>query len=201
MARQAGVKGEETAARVRAAAISLFARHGYAAVSMREIAMDVGVGAGALYNHFATKQDLLVELMIAHMRELLAAWDAEPLAKAEPAAALEAFARFHIRFHRLKTDEVFVSYMELRSLDQPNYHRVQRLRSAYEDRLEAIIERGAGAGDFYAPDPKIAAMAIIAMLTGVTGWYRQGGRLPASTVEELYVDMVAATLRPRRGSA
>ncbi|MEX2518595.1 MAG: TetR/AcrR family transcriptional regulator [Paracoccaceae bacterium] len=201
MGRQAGVKGEETATRVRAAAISLFARHGYAAVSMREIAVDVGVGAGALYNHFATKQDLLVSLMITHMRELLAAWDAEPLAAAEPAAALEAFTRFHIRFHRQKTDEVFVSYMELRSLDQPNFHRVERLRRAYEDRLETIIERGAAAGSFHAPEPKIAAMAIIAMLTGVTGWYRQGGRLRASTVEELYVDMVAATLRPRRGSA
>ncbi|QIE57348.1 TetR/AcrR family transcriptional regulator [Pikeienuella piscinae] len=201
MARQAGSKGEETAARIRAAATGLFARHGYAAVSMREIASEVGVGAGAIYNHFTTKQDLLVGLMVGHMTDLLAAWDAEPMAAADafPAAALEAFARFHIRFHRQRIDEVFVSYMELRSLDQPNFHRVERLRRAYEDRLEGIIARGVAAGAFHAPEPKVAALAIIAMLTGITGWYRQGGRLPASTIEALYVEMVAATVRPKGG--
>jgi hypothetical protein len=39
-------------------------------------------------------------------------------------------------------------------------------------------------------------MAIIAMLTGVTTWYRQGGRLSVSRVEEIYVDMVARSVRP-----
>ena len=58
-----------------------------------------------------------------------------------PASALEAFTRFHIRFHRDKTDEVFVAYMELRSLEQPNFHMVERLRSGYEARLEAILSR------------------------------------------------------------
>lgn len=202
MARPAGSRGEDTAARIRAAALRLFARHGYAAVSMREIAAEVGVGPGALYNHFATKQDLLCELMRAHMKAVLAAWDTDPAAAAEtpPAEALEGFARFHIRFHRERMDEVFVSYMELRSLEPPNFHQIERLRGAYEDRLQGIVARGVAAGVFHAPEPKIAALAVIAMLTGITGWYRHGGRLPASAIEELYVEMVAATLRPKGGS-
>lgn len=198
MARIAGSNGKETAARAREAALRLFARHGYAAVSMREIASEVGVGAGALYNHFATKQDLLNELMVTHLKELLAAWKQDPMAAedAPPAAALEAFIRFHIRFHRDKTDEVFVSYMELRSLEQPNFHGVERLRRAYEDQLEAILRRGAEAGLFHAPEAKVAVMAIIAMITGVTGWYRPGGRLSADAIEEFYVDAVARCVRP-----
>ena len=36
----------------------------------------------------------------------------------------------------------------------------------------------------------LAAMAIIAMLTGVTTWYREGGRLSRETVETIYWDMV-----------
>ena len=201
MARIAGVKGTETAARIREAALSLFARHGYAAVSMREIAGEVGVGAGALYNHFATKQDLLCELMLTHLKDLLAAWDALPEAAADtaPEPALEAFTRFHIRFHRNKTDEVFVAYMELRSLEQPNFHRVERLRSAYESRLEGILARGHEAGVFFAPEPKICAMAMIAMLTGVTSWYRQAGRLSPQDIEDLYTCMVARAVRPETG--
>lgn len=203
MARLAGASGKETAERARRAALSLFALHGYAAVSMRDIAGEVGVGAPALYNHFATKQDLLVELMEDHLRDLLGAWRAHPMAAedADPAEAVEAFTRFHIRFHRDKTDEVFVAYMELRSLERPNFHRIERMRGAYEAHLEAIIARGGEAGAFHAPEPKIAAMALIAMLTGVTHWYRQGGRLSPEAIEDLYVDMARRTLRPDQGDA
>ena len=203
MGRIVGVSGKDTAERARRAALSLFARHGYAAVSMRDIAGEVGVGAGALYNHFATKQDLLCELMEAHLKDLLAAWRASPeqAPDVDPRAALEAFCRFHMRFHRDKTDEVFVAYMELRSLDQPNFHRIERMRGAYETALEEIIARGAAAGAFHAPEPKITAMAVIAMLTGVTNWYRQGGRLSPQAVEDLYVDMALRTLRPDGGDA
>jgi AcrR family transcriptional regulator len=194
-----GVRGETTAARARSAALRLFARHGYSAVSMREIAGEVGVGAGALYNHFATKQDLLNELMVGHMTDLLTEWEAQPHSAADmdPKAALDGFTRFHIRFHRSKADEVFLSYMELRSLEEPNFHRVEKLRSTYEGRLAKILERGAAENIFHAPEPNIAAMAIIALLTGVTSWYRQGGRLTADQIEELYVDMVAGAVQPR----
>lgn len=200
MARLAGANGKETADRIRRAATALFARHGYAAVSMRDIAGEVGIGAGALYNHFATKQDLLVELMEDHLKALLAA-RSEREADTEPHAALEAFVRFHMRFHRDRTDDVFVAYMELRSLEQPNFHRVERMRGAYEAELETIIARGAETGDFHAPEPKIAAMALIAMITGVTNWYRQGGRLSPQAIEDLYVDMARRTLRPDGGTS
>ena len=49
MARKTGSRSETTGPRVREAALRLFARHGYAAVSMRQIAAEVGVQAGALY--------------------------------------------------------------------------------------------------------------------------------------------------------
>lgn len=201
MARIAGSRGEDTAARARGAALGLFAARGYAAVSMREIAGKVGVGAGALYNHFATKQDILADLMADHMRALIDAWDAHPDAQADPQTALHAFARFHMGFHWDKKDAVFVSYMELRSLSPENFERIEALRGAYERRLADILARGAAAGVFHAPEPKIAAMSIIAMLTGATGWYREGGRLDADAIENLYVDMVARLARPDQGDA
>lgn len=196
MGRVAGAVGKETASRAREAALGLFARHGYAAVSMREIASEVGVGAGALYNHFATKQDLLVELMTAHLEALLAAWAEVDIPEASPEERLDAFSLFHIRFHADRTDEVFVAYMELRSLERPNFHRIEKMRREYEAELEAILTDGAASGAFRIDDPRVATMAIIAMLTGVTSWYRQGGRLSAARIEEIYVDMVARTVRP-----
>ena len=41
----------------------LFAMKGYSAVSMRDIAQKVGITPAALYNHFASKDDLWKEVM------------------------------------------------------------------------------------------------------------------------------------------
>ena len=188
MARKTGSHSETTGPRVRAAALRLFARHGYAAVSMRQIAAEVGVQAGALYLYTPDKQSLLAELMVAHMEELLAAWAAEPDLP-DPRTALDAFARFHIRFHLDRPEAVFIAYMELRNLAPENFARVEALRHRYEDGLEAILRRGVAAGAFRVPDTRLATMALIAMLTGVTNWYREGGRLGRDRVAEIYAGM------------
>lgn len=188
MARRQGSHSEITGPRIRAAALRLFARDGYAAVSMRQIAAEVGVQAGALYLYTPDKQSLLFELMRAHMDDLLAAWAAEPRG-ADPAARLESFVRFHIRFHLDRADAVFLAYMELRNLESANFAAIEALRRRYEDELTAILAEGVAAGAFAVPDLRLATMAIIAMLTGVSTWYREGGRLGRATVEDIYCDM------------
>ncbi|NCQ24925.1 MAG: TetR/AcrR family transcriptional regulator [Rhodobacteraceae bacterium CG17_big_fil_post_rev_8_21_14_2_50_63_15] len=189
MARTQGSHSDITGPRVREAALALFAQHGFAAVSMRQIARAVGVQAGALYNYTPDKQTLLYELMRAHMEDLLAAWD-----RAAPAGAalerLEAFTRFHIRFNTSRADAVFVSYMELRNLAPENFKAIERLRREYETRLESILRAGADAGSFAIAEPRIASMALIAMLTGVNTWFRADGRLDLASVEAIYWDMV-----------
>ena len=189
MARKQGSHSDITGPKVREAAQRLFARHGYAAVSMRRIAAEVGVQAGALYLYTPDKQSLLFELLKEHMDALLAAWAAEPKGEA-PEARLEAFARFHIRFHLARPDAVFLSYMELRNLDPGNFAAIEALRRAYEDELASILEAGVAAGRFAVPDLRLATMALIAMLTGVNTWFRDGGRLGRERVEAIYRDMV-----------
>ncbi len=189
MARKTGSHSEITGPRIREAALRLFARHGYAAVSMRQIAAEVGVQAGALYLYTPDKETLLFDLLRSHMDDLIAAWDeADP--GGLPTARVEAFVRFHIRFNLERPDAVFLSYMELRNLGPENFAAVEALRKDYETRLETILRDGRVTGDFVLPDTKIATLAIIAMLTGVNTWYREGGRLSRAAVGDLYWNMV-----------
>lgn len=188
MARKIGSHSDITGPRVRAAAQRLIARHGYAAVSMRQIAAEVGVQAGALYLYTPDKQTLLYDLMRLHMDELLSALALLP-EPADPREALQQFARFHIRFHLDRPEAVFIAYMELRNLEPGNFAAIEALRRRYEDRLETILRRGAAEGCFVLPDAKLATLALIAMLTGVTGWFRPDGRLSRDEVEAIYADM------------
>lgn len=188
MARTAGSHSALTAPRIREAAQALFAQHGFAAVSMRQIASEVGVQVGALYNYTPDKQSLLFDLMSAHLEELLTAFDAEPV-PADPLPALEAFTRFHIRFHAERPDAVFIAYMELRNLTPENFAAIEALRHRYEDRLTEILAVGQAQNVFTLTEPRITTMAVIAMLTGVNTWFRQTGRLSLVEIEGIYWDM------------
>jgi AcrR family transcriptional regulator len=188
MARTTGSHSDITRPKIRAAALRLFARHGFAAVSMRALATEVGVQAGALYNYTPDKQTLLFSLLQDHMNDLLAACDSDSIQSAVD--RLRRFVDFHIRFHADRPDEVFISYMELRNLTPENFAEVEALRRQYEDRLEKILRDGAAAGDFAIADTKIATLAVIAMLTGVNTWFRAGGRLSLDEVIAQYWDMV-----------
>ncbi|MEY8842386.1 TetR/AcrR family transcriptional regulator [Cribrihabitans sp. XS_ASV171] len=189
MARTQGSHSDITGPRIRAAALRLFAQYGFAAVSMRQIAKEVGVQAGALYNYVPDKQSLLFGLMQAHMEELLAARADRP-APHDALDRLRDFVGFHIRFHLERPEEVFIAYMELRNLEPANFAEIEALRRAYEDQLEQILRDGVAQGVFGVPDTKIATLAVIAMLTGVNTWYRHEGRLSLDEVETIYWDMV-----------
>ncbi|TQM93300.1 TetR/AcrR family transcriptional regulator [Roseinatronobacter monicus] len=189
MARKKNSSADVTGPRIRAAALRLFARHGYAAVSMRQIATEVGVQAGTLYLYTPDKQSLLFDLMQQHMQDLLAELAILPPATT-PLADLENFTRFHIRFHQARSDAVFISYMELRNLEPANFDRIEALRRDYEAHLVTILARGKAAHVFELPDTKLATFAVIAMLTGVNTWFREGGRLSLDAVEEIYWQMV-----------
>lgn len=196
MARKTGSHSEITGPRIQEVALDLISRHGFAAVSMRQIASEVGLQVGALYNYTPDKQSLLVDLLIAHMEEALAARriEARRVAGRPARNRLEAFVRFHISWHRTRGREVFISYMELRNLTDENFRKVERLRRAYEDELEAILTDGVAEGEFLVADTRITSMALIPMLNGVTNWYREGGRLDVPEIETLYWGLVARSV-------
>ena len=193
MARTNGSIGKETEKRVLKEALTLFAHQGYAAVSMRQIAGKCGIQAGALYNYFPTKQSILHGLMRSHIQDLLTALDTQPL-QAAPISALEAFARFHIRYHIDKPEGVFVSYMELRNLEPEPYAEIMKLRQKYERFLRGILREGQTQGVFEIDDVPVTTMAIISMMTGVNTWFRYGGRLSVEEIEKIYVKLVLSVV-------
>lgn len=189
MARKTGSHAETTAPLVRQAATRLIARHGYAAVSMRQIAAEINMRAGALYLYTPDKQTLLFDLMREHMEDLLGAWSAVRV-DGDAMTRLEQFCRFHIRYHLERPDLVFIAYMELRNLEPQNFEVIEGLRREYEAELTAILRDGNMSGEFKLPDARLATMAIIAMLTGVNTWYREGGRLSLDRIEQIYWTLV-----------
>lgn len=189
MARTAGSDGEKTRAAIREAGARLIARHGYEAVTMRQLGAEVGVQAAALYRYFPTKEDLLFELMHDHMRGLIAALEASLPRDGAPEARLDAFIANHVRFHVARRHETHVSNMELRSLGHDRLSEILRMRGTYEKELRQILRDGAEDGAFDIDDVAFASMAVIQMVTGVIVWFRPDDRLSVEDVTETYQTM------------
>jgi len=91
---------------------------------------------------------------------------------------------------------VFISYMELRNLTPENFAIVEKMRKEYEDFLEQILAQGEAEGVFEIEDRRITTMALLGMLTGLSHWYREGGRLAIDHIESLYWDLVRKSVAP-----
>ena len=203
MARTIGSHGPKTMEAIRKAGLRLIFEHGYAAMSLRQLAAEVGIQSGSLYNHISTKQELLFELIRDHINELLRQLDRALEGKVRPVDRLRAFTAFHVSYHMTRKREVFIANSELRSLEPKNYQAIVALRGAYEQRLAEILGEGVAEGEFELVDVQVATFAILALLTGLTAWYRPGGRLTREAIiaahEKLVLSSVSPGATPKKG--
>ncbi|WP_246799271.1 TetR/AcrR family transcriptional regulator [Bradyrhizobium sp. CCBAU 51753] len=190
MARTIGSHGPTTLEAIRKAGVRLIYENGYEAMSLRKLAAEVGIQAGSLYNHIATKQDLLFDLVQDHINDLLRELDLALAGKADPVEQLRAFVSFHVTYHMTRKREVFIANSELRSLEPKNYDAVVALRGAYEQRLAQILTDGVSDGVFEVVDIQVATFAILALLTGLCTWYRPGGRLTREAIISAHEKLV-----------
>jgi len=174
----------DTGARIRDAAVRLFAARGYAATGIREIADDAGVTTAALYHHMGSKQDLLLTIMRDAMHEMIDGARKAIAAGAGPPEELAGLARAHVMYNGENLLDAYVGDAEIRSLDPPNRARIVKLRDGYEQLWAEVIERGVGSGEFEISDQKLFRIAAIQMCNGVTYWYTPSGPSPLSGIAD-----------------
>jgi AcrR family transcriptional regulator len=78
------------------AAIDLFGSRGFEATSMRDIAARAGVGAPAMYNHFPSKDAVLVAALVTRLERFREAVLVPDDPDSPPAPRLEGFVRRHV---------------------------------------------------------------------------------------------------------
>lgn len=190
MARTKGSVGATTQKAILDAAKTLIVKHGFEAMTLRQLAAAVGVQPASIYRYIESKDALLAALMTAHMDTLIRAWGRVADKGTTPLQKLEAFVAFHIRYHVERRQDVFIANMELRALGEEARAQVVAKRRAYELNLWRILEEGVQSGAFPKTDLEVATYAILAMLTGVCFWYRPEGRLTVEQIIEIHQGLV-----------
>jgi AcrR family transcriptional regulator len=171
---------------IHAAALELFARHGYEATTMADIGAAVGIRGPSLYKHVESKQDLLARVMTSTMADLLAAHRTAVATTGDPTERLRRATEAHVRYHTRHRLEAFVGNREIRSLTEPNRGRVLALRAEYETCFRDLVNAGVAAGRFRVASARLASYAILDLGMGVAVWYREDGELTEDEITWQY---------------
>lgn len=185
---------ERTSAAIRSAGVRLFFRQGYAATTLRDIASDVGIQVGSVYNHIAAKEELLFSIMNTVMQDLLDVTSHALESTVEPEERLRAMIETHVIFHGERAEEVFIGNSELRSLSSTRRAVIVGKRDAYGDLFRTTIDNGVKAKIFFTSDPRLITYAILAMATNVASWYRPNGRRSLPEIASVYSDFALRSL-------
>jgi AcrR family transcriptional regulator len=180
--------------KVLAAAVELFAKYGYHAATMRDIARIAGIQAASIYYHYANKQALLVEIMETHMLRLNA--NLEQIVSLQDTVQQRLYEAItnHIRLHTTFKSEFFIIDTEIRALEGENLGKVLALRDQYESLMQKLLQEGMEQGILRQTDVKVSSYAIIAMCTEVASWFRTSGRLTVQQVIDIYTQMITKGL-------
>ena len=195
--RPSGANRDATAQRVMDAAVELFARHGFAATGIRDIASGASLTSSSLYEYMTTKHDLLVDIMRGTITPLIGSGGAITATAATPAVRLAALAETHVWFHATFSHHTMVTDTEIRSLVDPGRSEIIDLRDAYERVWRRTVSAGVRAGGFDVDDVAVSARTLISMCTGIGGWFRSSGRIGIDRLCRHHADLVLATVRAR----
>jgi AcrR family transcriptional regulator len=154
------------------AAIRVFARQGFHATRVSDIADEAGVAYGLVYHYFKSKDEVLNELFVERWSLLLAAIEETDRTSAAPREKLAAVAGFIVDSYVHDPELMKVIIVEVtRAANSFGRTHLPEIRRAYQS-IAKIVADGQEAGAFRNDvDPMFASMSFYGAIEQLlSGW-------------------------------
>jgi TetR/AcrR family transcriptional regulator, fatty acid metabolism regulator protein len=154
------------------AAVRVFARQGFHACRVSDIADEAGVAYGLVYHYFASKEEVLDTLFLERwnaMLDMIREVDARPIPVREK---LQEIVSFIVDSYRHDPDMMKVIIVEVtRAANSFGRTHLNQIRAAY-DLIGEIVTKAQADGVFKPEiEPRFAAMAFYGVIEQLlTGW-------------------------------
>ena len=173
------------------AALRLFARQGYAQTTTDEIARRAQISKGLIYNHFASKEEILECLVVESMERAFPMLTA-PADEVEPQATLEEFIHTWFQLIRSDSDLFRLGYQLHTSGDFKKLvqHKQEELAHRFMRGLTGLFKR------LGSPHPDMDTLILGSVLDGIGLNYTAApGIYPLEQVERHLVKLYCLTRR------
>ncbi|HEX8442703.1 MAG TPA: TetR/AcrR family transcriptional regulator [Allosphingosinicella sp.] len=169
-----------------AAAACLYARRGFPGASISDLAKACGSSKSLVYHYFPSKDDILYEVMAAHLDALVEAAD-DAMRAGEARERLRALTLAFMRLYVGAQDHHKVLLNELDNLPPPRRAEVV----AKQRRIIAMVE---GLVREIRPELDRATLPVTMLFFGMINWthtwFREGGAVSAERLAGLAVDLL-----------
>jgi TetR/AcrR family transcriptional regulator, fatty acid metabolism regulator protein len=184
------------------AAVRVFARQGFHATRVSDIADEAGVAYGLVYHYFSSKEQVMNELFSERWSLLLKAIAEADSGPASPREKLAQVAAFIVDSYRHDPELMKVIIVEVtRAANSFGRTHLPEIRSAYEG-IARIVADGQEQGAFRPDvDPDFASMSFYGAIEQLlSGWIFD--LIPAGVedydrAKELVVETICGGLEPR----
>ncbi len=171
-------------------AARLFAEKGYDATGINELVEATGIGKGAFYYHIGSKEELLYEIAVEHVRTMTAFGQA--LVERTDLSAPEKFRELSRELMRTivgNLPELTVFFREVGALTRGNRgDELMELRDQFERVWRRIVAEGVAEGVFKELDP-VAIKCILGMHNYSYIWIRPRGRLSPEDLSDVICEV------------
>lgn len=165
-------------------AAELFSQKGYPATSMRDIAEKMEMEAASLYNHIASKEEILHSICFSMADRFISAIDEVNDIYFNGEEKLRLAVKNHVQILTDKLPEAQVFLREWRHLNEENLAQFISLRDRYEKGIETILQTGIDENVFQEIDKKFATLNILSSVNWIVEWYNPKGKMNAAEVAD-----------------
>ena len=175
---------EERKRQIRDAATRCFARRGFAATRLSDIAREAGLSKGGLYFHYPTKETIFRDILDGLSRSHAARWGFELAGGQSAERTLTRVVVAHARTLQDEPDEVHLQNLlvTMAAQDPMVRAKLDEVIGVTLRLYREVIERGIAEGAFAVEDSEPLARSVVAYLTGLAtlAAVTPGGRLPVT---------------------
>lgn len=186
-------------AEVLAAAALVFARRGYAAATVQDVADELGILKGSIYYYIKTKEDLLFRLVSNVHDEVNAILEqVVEIEGLDPLERVCEYVRRQATYNLRNLVQIAVYYDDLDHLSAARAREILRRRKAHEDLVTSLILQGQEQRLIDPTrDARLLAFNVFATLVWPYRWFKPRGRAKIEDVVEGCVAFVRGGLAAR----
>jgi len=171
-------------------AVKLFAVRGYRAVTIDEIASNLGYTKSVVYYYFRSKGEILSRIYDKSYDIYFEKIDQVLAAGLEPGEAMRRVVYNHAMNVMERPEWSTVYWREERELDDKQRKQIAGLKQQYDRKVQSIYAAGVEQGVFKPIPAGVAGRAIIGMCNSLQVWFDPKGPFPATELAEHYVSLL-----------